>query len=95
MTVDFDGVPSEGTGACCVGCTVPSQVRLTPLTQPVHVQDAHKVVQLVVACLVESLPDRSFRHLAVSEYHPYAIRELVEVFASECDTDPNRQSLAQ
>ena len=43
-----DRVPAEGGEACLVRFQVPAQHGLAALAQPVDVQDAHQVVQLVV-----------------------------------------------
>ena len=53
------------------------------------------MIELVVRRLIERLPVRAFRHLAVAEQDPGAIGELVQVLAVQGHADADGQPLAE
>ena len=95
VAVDLDCVPAEGTSAFGVRVEIPPVHRLARLAKPVHVDDRREVVEPVVSRVLERLPDRPLRHLAVTAKHPDAIRQMVEALAGERDADADRQALAE
>ena len=88
-------MPAEGTCAIDVDVEIPADHRLTALPEPVHVQDRREVVELVVRAVLEGLPDRALRRLAVAAEDPDAVRKPVEVLPRERHPDADRQTLAQ
>src|SRR5437660_1595587 len=63
VAVYLNGVPAETTGTGGISAAVPFKLGWAALAEPVHVENAHQIVQLVVAGMVESLPYRAFGHL--------------------------------
>ena len=66
VTVDDDGVEAERFQPLAVGFHVVLQCRRLRLPEAVHVENRTQVVQMVVACKVESFPDRAFGTLTVT-----------------------------
>ena len=95
VTVDLDRVPAEGASTLGVGVEIPAVHRLARLAEAVHVDDRREVVEPVVSRVLERLPDRPLRHLAVAAQHPDAVRQMVESLAGERDADADRQALAE
>src|SRR5205807_9353886 len=93
--VEFNGVPAEGANAGGIGTRVPAELGLAALAETVDVEDRRDVVELVVRRLVERLPDRAFRDLAVAEHDPDVVRQLVEHFAVEGHADADWEALAE
>ena len=95
VAVDLDGMPAERPGAGGVGVAVPAEHRLAALAEPVHIENANQVVELIVSGKLQRLPDRAFGHLAIAQHDPDVIRQLVEVFARDAHADADGQPLAQ
>jgi hypothetical protein len=60
---------------------LPAVHRLSALAEPVDVDDHDEVVEPVVGGMLERLPDRALRHLAVSAQDPDAIGRLFQSLA--------------
>ena len=43
VAIDFDGMPPKSSGAGSVDRCIPTELRWSPLTQPVHVQNCNYV----------------------------------------------------
>ena len=95
VAVDLDGMPPEGAGAGGVDGCIPTEFRRSPLAQSVHVQNGDHVAQLVVAGLVEGFPDGAFGQLAIAQQHPHMERQLVDILAAQCHSNPDRQALPE
>ncbi len=95
VAVDLDGLPSERVQARCIRPGVPAVPGRAALPEPVHVDDGRQVVQAAEGCLLEGLPHRPLRQLAVSAEHPDAVRQPVEQLAGEPQANPDRQALAE
>ena len=95
VPVDGDGTAAERLNPLGVRVQVPAQFGRAALAEAVHVDDRGQVVQLVVGRLVERLPHRPFRHLAVTAQHPHPVRQLVEIPPSQGDADSVRQTLTE
>ena len=78
MPVDGDGTTAERLDPFGVCVQIPAQLGRAALAEAVHVDDRGQVVQPVVGRLVERLPHRPLRHLAVAAQHPHPVRQLVE-----------------
>ena len=95
VPVDLDRVPAEGLGPLRVGVEVPAVHRLATLAEPVDVDDRRQVVELLVGAVLEGLPHRALRHLAVAAQHPDAVREPVEPLPGERDADGEGKALPE
>ena len=78
-----------------VAVEVPFELGRAALAQPVDVDNGGEVAELVVAGLVERLPDRAFRGLAVPAQHPGVVVEPVQVAAGQAHADRVGQALAE
>src|SRR5581483_6482450 len=87
VAVDLDRVPAEGASALDVAAQVPPVHGLAALSEPVHVENGGQVVEAVVAGVLERLPDRALGRLAVAAEHPDAVRQPLEVLASDRHPD--------
>jgi hypothetical protein len=74
---------------------MPPVHRLAALAEPVDVQDRGQVLEVVVPGVLERLPDRPFRRLAVAAQRPDPVRQPLEVLAGERHAHPERQPLAE
>jgi hypothetical protein len=69
--------------------------RLAALAEPVDVEDRGEVVELVERGVLDRLPHRAFRHLAVAADHPDAERQLVQALPGDRHADADRETLAE
>jgi hypothetical protein len=74
---------------------VPAVHGLARLAEAVHVEDGYEVVQLVEGGVLKGFPHRALGHLRVTAEDPDAVGELVQVLASQRDTDPDGEALPQ
>ena len=95
VPVDGDGTTAERLNPFGICVQIPAQLGRAALAEAVHVDDRGQVVQVVVGRLVERLPHRAFRHLAVAAQHPHPVRQLIEIPAGQGHPDPVGQSLAE
>ena len=95
VAVDLDRVPAERLGARRVRVEIPAHHRLAALAEPVDVDDRGEVVEAVVRCVLERLPHRALRHLAVAAQHPHPGRQLLELLRGERHADADREPLPE
>ena len=95
VPVDLEHARAKRARAACVGAQIPAQFRRPALTEPVDVDDRDEIRQLIVARLVQRLPHRAFRHLAVAAQHPHSKRHPIEVFPGQRDPHPVGQPLTE
>lgn len=69
--------------------------RLLTLTQPVHIEDGHQVVQLVLAGKMQRLPHTALGRLAVSQQTVDAVAGLVEMLRGVGHARSTAQTLAE
>src|SRR5205823_2732643 len=95
VAVDLDRAPSEGASARGIRRPIPAEWSFAALTQSVHIEDRDDVAELVVARVIERLPNGPLRHLTVANEHPYSVRQSLEVLGCDRDPDRDRQALSQ
>jgi hypothetical protein len=66
VSVDRYGPPAECARPLDVAVEIPAVHRLARLTEPIDVDDRHEVAELLVRSVLERLPHRALRHLAVA-----------------------------
>ena len=95
VSVDCDRTAAERACPLQVMVDPPPVHRLSALAEPVDIDDHDEVVESVVGCVLECLPDRALRHLAVSAQDPDAIGRFFQSLAGERDTDANGKAEAE
>ena len=95
VSVDRDGLPAEGPRALGVGLEVPAVHGLAGLAETVHVHDRDQVVELPEGGVVEGLPHRALRHLAVAAEDPGSGGRVVQALGRQGQAHAHRQALAE
>ena len=95
VPVDGDGTAAERLNPFGICLQIPAQLGRPALAEAVHVDDRGQVAQPVVGRLVQRLPHRPFRHLAVAAQHPHPVRQLIEIPPGQRHPDSVGQPLAQ
>jgi len=95
VAVDHQGLSAEGLDSAGVAVEIPFQLGRAALAEPVHVDNGSEIAEVVVAGLVQRLPDRALGGLAVPAQHPGVIVEAVQAAASQTHPDRVRQPLAE
>ena len=95
VAVDDDGSAAKGLDPITVDIGFPFVFGWAALAKPVDVEDGGEIRELVIARLVEALPDRPFSQLAIAGQRPDVIRQLIELATGERHADPDRQPLAE
>ena len=95
MPVDRNGTTAERLNPFGIRLQIPAQLGRAALAQAVHIDDRRQVAQPVVGRLVQRLPHRPFRHLAVAAQHPHPVAQLIEIPPGQGHPDPVGQPLAQ
>ena len=93
MTVDHDRVDPERADPRRIGAHVPLELGGSALAEPIHVDDRGQVREPFVAGVVEGLPDRALRGLAVTDEDPHVERCPEHTLSGEGDADADRQAL--
>ena len=93
MTVDHDRVDPERADPRRVGAHVPLELGGSALAEPIHVDDRREIREPFVAGVVERLPDRALRGLAVTDEDPHVERCPEHALSGEGDADADRQAL--
>jgi hypothetical protein len=78
VPVHLDGLPAEGLRATGVRRGLVPECGGTALAEPVHVDDRDEIREPVMGGVVERLPHRPLRHLAVTEQHEHLRRAVLE-----------------
>ncbi len=95
VSVGCDRTAAERACPLEVMVDLPPVHRLSALAEPVDIDDHDEVVESVVGGMLERLPDRALRHLAVSAQDPDAIGRLFQSLAGKRDTDADGKAEAQ
>ena len=90
VPVDDDRIDAEGARARGVRTHVPLEFGGPALTQAVHVKDRGEIGEPLVAGVVEGLPDRALRALAVTDEDPHVVRRIEHALAGERDSHADR-----
>ena len=95
VSVGCDRTAAERACPLEVTVDLPPVHRLSALAETVDVDDHDEVVELVVRGVLERLPDRALRHLAVSAQDPDAVGRLFQALAGKRDTDADGKAEPQ
>ena len=95
VAIDHDRVAAERLHPRGVGVEVPLELGRAALTEPVDVEDRGEVREALVTRVVEPLPDRALRELAVARERPDVVGRREHALACERDPDGDRQTLAE
>ena len=90
VPVDDDRIDAEGAHARGVRTHIPLELGGPALTQAVNVKDRGEIGEPLVAGVVEGLPDRALRALAVTDEDPHVVRRIEHALAGERDSHADR-----
>jgi hypothetical protein len=95
VSVDLDDVPAEGRDPARVGAQVPAVPGGAALAETVHVDDRGEVAEPLVPGVLERLPHRALRQLAVAAQHPDVVGKPIEAPAGRRHPGADGQPLAE